>query len=84
MNDNLTILQIDEINSWGGEEVLSLYPRGLVGKRSLQREQEMEYQSTEFWCAMKKLDDLGIPRIDKSLNKTYSIVGRIQWMMDNL
>ena len=39
--------------------------------------EKTKYDSTEFWCAMEKLDDLNVPRIDESNGETYSIVGRI-------
>jgi hypothetical protein len=38
--------------------------------------EEHYWRSTEFSCAMRKLDDLGIPRKDEE-GETYSIVGRI-------
>lgn len=37
----------------------------------------LEHEAEEYHCAMMVLDDLGIPRIDKEANETYSIVGRI-------
>ena len=37
----------------------------------------LEHEAEEYHCAMMVLDDLGIPRIDKKSNETYSIVGRI-------
>lgn len=77
MNKNLTELQINGIKEWDGKKVLSVYPRGSLGLQDFAIEEEQRYNSTEFWCAMKKLDDLKVPRIDMDNGQTYSIVGRI-------
>jgi hypothetical protein len=81
-NDKLTDIHIDGLNSWDGEKVISIYPNGLsIQTFSVRAEQD--HNSTEFWCAMEKLDDIGVSRIDPSNGKTYSIVGRIAWLTRN-
>ena len=85
MNDNLTELQKDGIKKWDGKEVLSLYPvaNGGYGLMKMSTKNNESYQSTEFWCAMEKLDDLKVPRVDESNGETYSVVGRIMWLSRN-
>jgi len=86
MKNVLSDLHKEGIKEWGkdfGEsEVLQLFPKGPLGKISFSTLAEQEHQSTEFWCAMKVLDDLEVPREDES-GKSYSIVGRIAWMTRN-
>ncbi len=71
----------EALEKWNGEGVISLcnYPLS-VGYSTVGQDNETNYQSTEFWCAMEVLDDLKVPRIEESSGKTFSIVGRIQWL----
>lgn len=80
MNNNLSDLQIEGIKNWDGEKVLSIEPRGAYGLQDFAMKEEERYNSTEFWCAMQKLDDLKVPRIEEETGKTFSIVGRIMWL----
>lgn len=83
MNKNLTELQINGIKEWDGKKVLSINPSGSLLHQDFAIVEEQRYNSTEFWCAMKKLDDLKVPRIDIDNDQTYSIVGRIMWLSRN-
>jgi len=80
MNSKLSELQIEGIKNWDGEKVLSIKPNGAYGLQDFAMAEEQRYNSTEFWCAMQKLDDLKIPRIEEETGKTFSIVGRIVWL----
>ena len=42
----------------------------------------IQFGAEEYWCAMKCLDDLGIPR--KNGDNTLSIVGRIKYLTDDV
>ena len=79
MNNKLSELQVKMIDNWNGEDVLSLYSNGSTSIQTFSSREEERFESIEFSCAMKKLDDLMIPRIDE-LNKEFSIVGRIMWL----
>jgi hypothetical protein len=79
MNTKLSEIQKVVIQDWDGERILSISPNGSTHLQSFQSKQTESYQSEEFWCAMKVLDDLGIPRVDER-GQTYSIVGRIMFM----
>jgi len=84
-NKNLSKLQIEDIENWDGKNVLLIYPNGNIGTKTFKTIADEEYNSTEFWCAMKKLDDLEVPRIDIDHdNEAYSIVGRIMWLHSKL
>ena len=93
MKNELTNFHAEGIENWGSEfgdkEVLQLFPpknegdTGSYGQISFENLANQEYQSTEFWCAMQKLDDLGVPREDSGNGEKYSIVGRIAWMTRN-
>lgn len=83
-NKNLSDLQIAEIEEWDGKNVLLIYPNGSAGAKAFKTVADEEYDSNEYWCAMKKLDDLKVPRIDNSCDEVYSIVGRIMWLHNKL
>jgi hypothetical protein len=51
----------------------------VVSSRSLQ---ELEHLAEELECANMYLDDLNIPRKDRS-GEEYSIVGRIKYLENN-
>ena len=80
MNSKLSELQIEGIKNWDGKKVLSIEPKGAYGLQDFEMREEQSYNSTEFWCAMQKLDDLKVPRIEEETGKTFSIVGRIMWL----
>lgn len=44
---------------------------------------ELLHQAEEAECANDVLDDLGVPRVDRSCGRTYSLVGRIRWALAN-
>lgn len=46
----------------------------------MQSANEGSFNSIEYRCAMKKLDDLDVPRADPKNGEQYSIVGRINWL----
>ena len=83
MNRRLSDIHIDLIKEWDGEDSIVIDPDGSGGYQSFSNREEQRYNSTEFWCAMKKLDDLKVPRVDESNGQTYSIVGRIMWLSNN-
>jgi hypothetical protein len=41
----------------------------------------VEFAAQEYLCAMKVLDDWGVPR--EAGDKTFSLVGRIDWLKEN-
>ena len=81
MNSKLSELQIEGIKNWDGNLVLSLEPRGAYGLQDFQLKEEEKYNSTEFCCAIQKLDDLNVQRIEEETGKTFSIVGRIMYLV---
>lgn len=82
-NSNLNELQIEAIENWDGNKILSINPNGSTTHQGFAERQQESYDATEFWCAMQKLDDLNVPRIDESNGQTYSVVGRIMWLAKN-
>lgn len=83
MSSKLSDAHTRAIERWDGEEVLLIFPNGSIGYESFKDHEEKRYDSGEFWCAMKHLDDLGVPRYDALDGRKYSIVGRIDWLMRN-
>ena len=82
-NKKLLDIHIDGLNKWNGEKIISLYPKNGYGLQEFSMREEERYNSTEFWCAMKILDDLKVPRVNVENNQSYSIVGRIAWLTRN-
>ena len=71
----------DELNDWDGTGIISFCNNPVsVGYTTVKQENERNYNSTEFWCAMQILDDLKVPRKEISTGEPYSIVGRIMWL----
>lgn len=44
---------------------------------------QLELAKDDIWCVHKYLDEQGIPRISVE-GKTFSIVGRIEWMKNRI
>ena len=81
MNKNLSKLHEKSLKEWNGEGIISFCNEpDSVGYSTIKIENEKNYNSTEFWCAMQILDDLKVPRKEVGTNKPYSIVGRIKWL----
>jgi len=79
MGDLMKVLfvnQAEQLLNWDGKNTLLLYPQGGVEMQSFKEMAINKWQSEEFECAMKVLDDLGIPTQDSEGEK-FSLVGRI-------
>ncbi len=77
-------LQQESIDGWLAKNekgmCLILYPDpNRVGYQSFSNMEWDKFDSTEFRCAMRYLDDLGVPRADDD-GQEYSIVGRIKYL----
>lgn len=81
MIDKLSELHKESLKKWDGKGVISFcHNPDSVGYSTVIIDNETNYNSTEFWCAMEVLDDLKVPRKEIGTNKEYSIVGRIKWL----
>lgn len=56
MNKNLNQLQVETIENWDGNKILSINPGGSVTHQGFTDSQQESYDATEFWCAMQKLN----------------------------
>lgn len=79
--DVLSVNQAEQLLKWEGENVLLLSPQGGVEMQSFKEMAITKWQSEEFECAMKVLDDLEIPTQD-SKGEKFSLVGRIKALRD--
>lgn len=86
MDKKLSSFQEKEIQDWLAEDdefnllVLNRDNQSVVGRRKFKNLEVIDYEATEYWCAMQYLDELEIPREDKN-GETYSIVGRIKLLI---
>lgn len=54
----------------------------VIAKTLLDITDPIQFGAEEYWCAMKVLDENGVPRFDQSGKNEYSLVGRINWIIN--
>lgn len=79
----LNKLQKQAVNQWDGKSIISIYPNGTIQIQEFSINQQQSHAAESCECAMKKLDDLNVPRIDSSCGKEFSLIGRISWLQKN-
>jgi len=79
----ITADQIVQINKSEYKTAIIHEGKECVSFTSFEQLEKDKFQSEEFWCAMKILDDMKIPREDNE-GKTYSLVGRIKQLHNKI
>lgn len=65
------------------KDLIISYLDGTIETQSFEQHEKQRYEAEEYNCAMQYLDDLKIPRTDETPCE-YSLVGRIQWLVDHV